>query len=166
MKKETMRISTALQAVCVLVLFLAGAAMAQAPTFEPVATVLQIMQGIVAPNSDVVFKVATAAPKDDKEWAAVQNSAVTLAEAGNLLLIPGRAAVLRELIDSDFKKGNSEWVKDAKALTAASAKAFNAANAKDRKALAMIGDQVEVTCENCHARYHPSDDTPSPLPKK
>jgi hypothetical protein len=155
MKGKTMRISTALQALCVLTLFLAGAAMAQAPTFQPVATVLQIMQGIVAPNADVIFKVATAPPKDDKGWAAVQNSAVTLAEAGNLLMIPGRAAVLKSLIDADLKTGNGPWVKNAKALTAISAKAFLAANAKDAKALTTIGDNVEETCENCHARYHP-----------
>jgi hypothetical protein len=166
MKRKTTRISTALQALCVLALFLAGAAMAQAPTFQPVATVLQIMQGIVVPNSDAIFKVATAAPKTDAEWAAVQNSAVTLAEAGNLLMIPGRAAVLKPLIDADLKAGNGLWVKNAKALTAMSAKAFLAANAKDAKALATIGDDVEETCENCHAKYHPMNGTPSPLPKK
>src|ERR1700722_5935424 len=85
-------------------LMLAEAGSAQAPGLQPVGTVHQIMVGIVAPASDVVFKVATAGPKDDKEWAAVQNSALTLAEAGNLLMIPGRA------------KDKGEWMKNAKAL--------------------------------------------------
>lgn len=166
MKSQKIPALILVQAICVVALLLAGAAMGQAPMFQPVGTVLQIMQGIVAPNSDVVFSVATKAPKTDKEWADVQNSAVTLAEAGNLLMIPGRAAVLKSLIDADLKTGNGLWVKNARALTAASSKAVLAANAKDAKALAMIGDDIEETCENCHARYHPPNGTPSPLPKK
>ena len=157
MKSKKSSILMPVQSICLLILFLTGAAMAQAPTFHPVGTVLQIMQGIVGPNSDLVFKVATSAPKDDKEWATVQNSALTLAEAGNLLMIPGRTAVLKQMIDADLKKSNSEWVKDANALNAASMKAFVAANAKDAKALAMIGDDIEETCENCHAKYHPQN---------
>jgi len=134
---------------CVLIflgffmLMLAEAGSAQAPGFQPVGTVHQIMLGIVAPASDVIFKVATAAPKDDKEWATVQNSALTLAEAGNLLMIPGRA------------KDTGDWVKNAKALVSAGSDAFKAANAKDAKALTNIADNVEETCENCHAKYLP-----------
>ena len=69
---------------------LAAATMAQAPVFQPVGTVRQIMLGIVAPTSDVIFKVPNQAPKDEKEWKTLQDSALTLAEAGNLLLLPGR----------------------------------------------------------------------------
>src|SRR5580692_6321175 len=81
-----------------------GAAMAQAPTFLPVGTVRQIMLGIVKPTSDVVFKFQFDPPKTDEEWATLQNNALTLAEAGNLLLLPGRA----------IDKG--EWTKNAEAL--------------------------------------------------
>jgi len=127
----------------VAVLFLAGASLAQAPGFQPVGTVRQIMLGIVAPASDVIFKVPGEAPKDDKAWATVQNSSLILAEAGNLLMMPGRA------------KDNGEWMKDAKALVDAGSAAFKAANAKDAKALEDIGDKVEETCENCHTKYLP-----------
>jgi hypothetical protein len=124
-------------------LMLAEAGSAQAPGLQPVGTVHQIMVGIVAPASDVVFKVATAAPKDDKEWAAVQNSALTLAEAGNLLMIPGRA------------KDKGEWMKNAKALLDAGSEAFKAANAKDTKAVNDSGDKLDEACEDCHAKYLP-----------
>jgi hypothetical protein len=125
------------------ILVLAEAGSAQAPGFQPVGTVHQIMVGIVAPASDVVFKVPTAAPKDDKEWANVQNSALTLAEAGNLLMIPGRA------------KDKGEWMKNAKALVDAGSEAFKAANAKNVKAVSDSGDKLDETCENCHAKYLP-----------
>jgi hypothetical protein len=127
----------------VLLLFCAGAAMAQAPTFQPVGTVRQVMLGIVKPTSDVVFKYQFDAPKTDEEWANLQNSALTLAEAGNLLLLPGRA------------KDNGEWAKNAKALIDTGSQAFKAANAKDTKALEDIGNKVDEVCESCHAIYLP-----------
>jgi len=127
----------------VLPLLMAGAAMAQAPTFQPVGTVHQIMLGIVKPTSDIIFAIPGKKPATDADWATVQNAALTLAEAGNLLMLPGRA------------KDNGEWVKDAKALVSAGSDAFKAANAKDAKALEDIGDKIEDTCEACHGKYLP-----------
>ena len=132
-----------LTCACLAVLFLAGVTMAQAPGFQPVGTVRQIMLGIVAPASDVIFAVPSKAPKDDKEWKTVQDSALTLAEAGNLLMMQGRA------------KDNADWMKNAKALLDAGSAAFKASNAKDAKALEDIGDKVEEACENCHTKYLP-----------
>jgi hypothetical protein len=127
----------------VLPLLMAGAALAQAPTFQPVGTVHQIMLGIVKPTSDIIFAVPGKKPANDEEWATVQNAALTLAEAGNLLMLPGRA------------KDNGEWVTNAKALVSAGSDAFKAANAKDAKALEDIGDKIEDTCEKCHGKYLP-----------
>jgi hypothetical protein len=74
-----------------LALLLASSAMAQAPTFQPLGTVRQVMLGIVKPTSDVVFKFQFEPPKTAAEWATLQNNCLNLAEAGNLLLLPGRA---------------------------------------------------------------------------
>lgn len=126
-----------------LTVLFAGVAMAQAPTFEPVGTVRQVMLGIVKPTSDVVFKFQFDPPKTDEEWATLQNNALNLAEAGNLLLLPGRA------------KDNGEWAKNAKSLVKTGSQAFNAANAKDAKALETIGNNIDDTCESCHAIYLP-----------
>jgi len=132
------------QLTCLGILILAAGALAQAPGFQPVGSIHEIMLGIVKPSSDVIFGVPGKAPKDDKEWEAVQNNALMLAEAGNLLLIPGRA------------KDKDEWVKDANALIKAGSDAFKAANAKDAKALETIGDNIEDTCEKCHGKYLPA----------
>jgi hypothetical protein len=127
-----------------LMLFsMAVATMAQAPMYQPVGTVRQLMLDIVAPTSDAIFKVPSQAPKDDKEWKAVQDSALMLAETGNLLLMPGRA------------KDNGEWAKFAKSLTDQGSKAFKAANAKDAKSLEDIGNDIDSVCEDCHAKYLP-----------
>jgi cytochrome c5 len=73
----------------------------------------------------------------------VQNSALILAETGNLLMLPGRA------------KDRDEWMKNAKALVDAASAAFKAANAKNANALSDIGDKIDETCETCHAKYLP-----------
>lgn len=117
--------------------------MAQAPTFHPAGTVRQVMLGIVKPTSDVVFKYQFDPPKTEEEWATLQNNALNLAEAGNLLLLPGRA------------KDMGEWAKNAKALIETGSQAFKAANVKDSKALEDIGNKIDETCESCHAIYLP-----------
>jgi cytochrome c553 len=132
-----------MRTIGVMILLLAGAAMAQAPTFQPVGTTLQLMKAMVIPSSDALFKIATEAPKNDKEWTAVQNNALLLAESGNLLMIAGRA------------KDNAEWMKDSKALVDAGAAAFKAANAKDVNKLNNISDEILTACETCHNKYKP-----------
>jgi len=122
-------------------LLAAAAAQAQTPAFQPVGTVRQVMLGIVKPTSDIVFKFQFDPPKTEEEWTTLQNNALNLAEAGNLLLLPGRA------------KDQGEWVKNAKALIDTGSQAFKAANARDAKALEIIGDKIDETCEACHAKY-------------
>lgn len=126
-----------------MLLSMAAATMAQAPAYQPVGTVRDLMLDIVAPTSDVIFKIPNQAPKDDKEWKNVQDSALMLAETGNLLLMPGRA------------KDNEDWTKFAKSLTDQGAKAFKATNAKDAKSLEDIGNDIDGVCEDCHAKYLP-----------
>ena len=117
----------------VLGLFLAGAAMAQAPTYQPVGTVRQLMLAIVKPNSDIIFSVPGKPPKTDEDWAAVQNAALILAETGNLLMMPGRA----------------------KDMLSTSAATLKFANAKDAKTIEDLGDKLDETCETCHGKYLP-----------
>src|SRR6516165_7918431 len=67
------------------------------PLTAPVASVKQIMNAIVMPNATVIYnavgtimtstKVEEIAPKNDKEWAAVGDSAAAIVESGNMLLV-------------------------------------------------------------------------------
>ncbi len=132
-----------MRTIGVVIFLMASAAMAQAPTFQPVGTTLQIMRAMVIPSSDVIFNIPGQTPKDDKEWAGVQNSALTLAESGNLLMMAGRS------------RDNGEWMKDSRALVDAGAAAFKAANAKDLNKLGDVGDDILTACETCHKKYKP-----------
>ena len=135
-----------LLSLAILLLLLAGAATAQQPTaqqrtLKPVATVKQLMTEIVIPTSDAIFQVAGKEPKTEEEWAAVQHSALTLAESGNLLMIGNRAK----------DKGN--WMKESQALVDVGMTALKAAQAKNVEELTKIGDQIYDVCESCHNKY-------------
>ncbi len=75
----------------VLLLFLTSTARAQQSKFILVASINQLMKGIVNPPADVIFEIAMKAPKNDEEWIAMQNNTLTLAKSRILLMIGNRA---------------------------------------------------------------------------
>ena len=70
-------------------LLVSGIVTAQSRAAVPVATIAQIQRAMISPSSDVIFNVGRAAPASDEEWAAVENAAVILTEAGNLFMMGG-----------------------------------------------------------------------------
>ena len=122
-----------------------------APVTTPVASVKQIMKGIVAPAATTVFNsVSTTvsvkgteekAPQTDEEWEQVGNSAAALIESGNLLLMGSRAV----------DKG--EWVKMSQALIDAGKVALKATEAKSAEGVLAAGEAVNTSCDNCHRKY-------------
>jgi hypothetical protein len=109
------------------------------------------MKGIVGPAATVVFGAVSStitesgredkAPHTDEEWEAVGNSAVALAEAGNLLMMDGRAV------------DRGEWMKMSKAMTDAAKMTLKAVEAKSADDVLASGDAVNMSCDNCHRRY-------------
>src|ERR1041384_1652003 len=71
-----------------------------APDYKPTFPIEEVMGHIVMPNADKLWGlVATTVsskgieeivPRTDEDWETVRNYSVTIAEASNLLLIPGR----------------------------------------------------------------------------
>jgi hypothetical protein len=128
-----------------------AAPVVEVAALTPVASVKQIMNAIVAPASTVIYGavgtivsargVEETAPKNDEEWAVVGNSAAALVEAGNLLLMEGRAV------------DQGEWATIARALIDTSKKALAAAEAKSTEGILESGSFINETCDNCHAKY-------------
>lgn len=120
------------------------------PPYQPVANVQQTMAWILMPAADVIWDSAgtiiTAegrtelAPTTDAGWENVRNHAAIVAETGNLLMMPGRAA-------------GPEWIAYAQGLHATGRQAMQAAEAQDADALFDAGGQLYQTCVACHARY-------------
>jgi hypothetical protein len=123
----------------------------EAPVTTPVASVKQIMIGIVAPAAKVVFEsvgtivsaagIEERAPKTDEDWAEVGSSGAALVESGNLLVM-GDRAVDRE-----------DWVKMSRALSEAGMLVLKATEAKSADGVLAAGATVNETCDNCHRKY-------------
>ena len=122
-----------------------------AVTMVPVASVKQIMKGIVGPAANTVFDSVVIsvslkgteekAPRTDEEWEAVGNSAAALIESGNLLLMGSRAV------------DQGDWVKMSQAMIAAGKVALRATQARSADQVLAAGEAVNASCDNCHRKY-------------
>ena len=113
--------------VGVLLAAAAGAARAQESGIVPVATVRQLCEGMITASSDALFNVGREAPDDDDDWRAVLHNALMLAEAGNLLMLDGRA------------RDDGEWMTMSRALVDAGITAVRAVEVRDVDALLGAG---------------------------
>jgi len=131
----------------------------------------QVMRGILFPNSNVVFAAQSedfAKIAQDKDpstatdplkgvynsWTAVEDSGYALAEAANLLMIPGRVC-------SNGKPapvGNADWAKFAAGLREAGMEAVKAGKAKSQDAVLDVSDKMTTACSACHDVYREKSD--------
>jgi hypothetical protein len=121
-------------------LLFAAAAWGQSPV-----TMKQLMLDLIHPAAnEILLYTFRGGPQGDTEWAAVRRSALTLAEAGNLL---ASRAPAREQAD---------WLQDAKRLADAGAAAYQAAQMKDAGALTALTERLDASCTACHQRFRPN----------
>ena len=159
-----------------------------APAYVTDVTIKDLMLDVIDPSADVVWlSVTTVAnetglvetrPQNDEEWAKVRQGALTLAEAANLLMMPGRKVappdhksevpgIELEGPEMDALIANSRgvWEVRAKALHDAAMDAYRAAVAKDADKVFEVGEAIENACEGCHSQYwYPNEKIPE-LPK-
>ncbi len=119
--------------------------------FNTEADVHTLMVHVVDPASDHVWDssgwVDTAEgttdrlPKEDAGWKRAADSAAIVAEAGNSLMLPGRA------------RDQGEWMTYARQMSLASTKAMKAAEAHNGQGLFDAGGEMYVACNLCHAKY-------------
>ena len=114
---------------------------AQSQSATPVASIKQLQEAMISPSSDTIFNVGRAAPESDEEWIVVRNAAVILAEAGNLLMLEGRA------------KDTEQWMELAGELVASGNDALVAAEAQDVAGVLEAGNRIAAACEACHQPY-------------
>ncbi len=123
------------------------------PRYEIVANMHQTMEWILEPAVDVLWDSAgfiidaegetDLAPTNDAEWNRVMAAAVTLTEAANLLMLPGRAAP------------EYDWIEYSRGLVDAGKLAIAAAEAQDADALFDAGGRIYQVCRACHNQYWP-----------
>ena len=114
-------------------------------------TLKQVMEWVIDPHADVVWDSVKSIsnikgtteiyPRTDAQWEAVRNSAATLIEAGNLLMVEGRA------------KDNKQWMEYSKRLSRTAEVALKAAQDKNKDALFDAGGAIYNYCKACHDKY-------------
>ena len=147
-----------------------------APPYVITATIKDIMQGIVDTNADVVWQSVSSVsnekglqeirPQNDEDWAKVRHGAYALAEATNLLMMPGRRVARPgeksetpgielepEEMDVLIAKDRGEFYKRAVALREAALEVVAAVDKKDPEKVFEVGEHIERACENCHKHY-------------
>ena len=109
---------------------------------QTVGNMSDVMVSMIYPAANNILLAAyRGGPQDDKEWLAVQRSAVMLAESGNILAMRGPAG------------GQGDWTKEVKRLFDAGAAAYKAARAKDANALMAVAQPLNAACTTCHKEY-------------
>ncbi len=134
-----------------VVLGLSTACGPQPPPFKPVVDTKLLMQAVVDPNADAIWDAVKSIdtkegsqeirPKTEEQWTAVRNAAVTVAEAGNLLMLVPRA------------KDGGEWMKRAQDMVNTGEEAIRAAETKNADRLFTVGGDIYESCSNCHRQY-------------
>jgi hypothetical protein len=124
------------------------------------------MRGLFFPNSNVVFYTqihdpaevkATAAPSSATDpltsvfgkWEAVENSALTIADAADLLMTPGRKCSNGK----DVPLSNPDWAQLVKQVREAGIVAYKAALTKDMDKMLQASEVLNASCANCHNKY-------------
>jgi hypothetical protein len=130
------------------------------------ANLSQLMKGVIYPASNVIFAAQSTNPKDVKpasdpslatdplastygQWQAVENSALALYEAANLLTIPGRKCSNGKPVPLQ----NADWTKFVQGLRDAGTAVYKAAQSKDQDKIVDAADVMTTACSNCHDKY-------------
>jgi len=146
------------------------------PVYKASATIREIMASMVVPSADFMFNAVSSSvtpkgveeksPKTEEEWAEVRHSAVTMMEATDLILIPGRhvaapgqkatnpkVQLSPEEIEALIAKDRASWIKMAHDLHDSILPALKAIDSMNPTALSDSSIAIDMTCENCHLKF-------------
>ncbi|MFI4934256.1 MAG: hypothetical protein ACHP7N_06530 [Caulobacterales bacterium] len=122
------------------------------PAYNTSLPVSELMAHVVDPAAWAVWHSSgtvdtlqgqqSLAPTTDDGWLAAESGGAAIAEAGNLLMLPGRA------------RDDGDWMKYAAQLSQAGLDAKAAAEAKDPQKEYATGAAIYQVCTACHAKYY------------
>ena len=159
---------------------------ATAAAYQPVTPIKDLMENVIDTSADDIWNSTQMTvskggtelkePRTDEDWAVVRRGAVTLVEAANLLMIPGRhmarANVKSETPGVELEPEEMErlvnadraaWNARAHALQQKALDVLAAVDARNAEQLWDVGGELDGACENCHRQYwYPNEQVPSP----
>jgi len=118
--------------------------------YKPVATVTELMEGTIQPAAEVYWESVSTTisaagidekyPRTDEEWEHVWGGAMTIAESGNLLMMPSRAK-------------DDEWMRLSAALVDVGVEGAKAARTRNPEKVLEVGEKIYNVCTECHMKY-------------
>jgi hypothetical protein len=137
-----------------------------APAAQIEGNLQQVMRGVLFPNSNVIFATQSTNPAEIKPasdpstatdplqgayggWTAVENAGIAMAEAANLLTIPGRKCAN----GLDVPMNKPDWPQLVQGLRDAGMKAYEAGKSKNQDKILDAADTMTTACANCHDKY-------------
>lgn len=165
----------------------AAPAASAAPQPRVVASIQEIMSGMVDPAADAVWGAVgttiTAAgtaehrPRNDAEWQQVRLQALALLESTNLLMMPGRRVVAQgsritdegwqgvlttEQAEHKLVTDHAAFVQFASALREVTGRMVQAIEARRVEQMVEVGTEMDEVCESCHVVFwYPQQVLPS-----
>jgi hypothetical protein len=157
------------------------------PPFKPASSIQDLMVSIVDPSADALWEAVSSEttargteekyPRTDAQWLAVRHHAVALQEAGNLLMIDGRAVTHGAKVTEDahvsgvstpqqvraaIDANPAQFHERARELQAAAGEALAAIDARSPARLLIAGAKLDQACERCHSVYWYPNAAPVP----
>jgi hypothetical protein len=130
----------------VLALFLFTQSLSAQDAKQPLLTVKEIMNGIITPTTATIWGAYEL--KTDEEWLEIQNAALTVIAAGNLLAQGGAG-------DSETEKAQEiDWQTFNNQMITAAREVLVAVTEQDEESLFNAGNNaLYPPCESCHQKY-------------
>jgi cytochrome c556 len=126
----------------------------------------QVMRGIFFPNSNIIFDAQSTDPVERAKkveskygnpyggWMEVENAAIAIGEAANLLTLPGRLCSNGKPAPLD----QADWPGFVQTLRDAAQASYKAAVSKNQDAIVEVSGTLTEACAACHDKYREKPD--------
>ena len=144
--------------------------------YIPQFSIEEIMESIVMPAAQAIWDAVAVdvteqgtiekKPETDEDWEKLRWQAVTLVEATNLLVIPGRTAahpgaksenpgseLEPEQIQALLTKQRPSFIAHAHVLHETAMQALRAIDARNIDGISEAGGAIDEACESCHLQF-------------
>ena len=132
-------------------------AAAPQPPFNASLSVPEFMTHVMEPSAERFWDgsgvmvdrqgIRDLAPTTEAGWKSLEDGAAGVAEAGNALMIPGRA-----------RAPVADWYRHAAQLSKAALEAKAVAEKHEKASLIEVGGKIDEACVSCHKQFWPGSE--------
>ena len=115
---------------------------------RPLVSILELMEKTITPATNTLW-AAYEPPASDEQWLALEEAAVTLLAAANLVALGGTGPM-----DNEWAQAPA-WKAFNQVMINAGTDALAAIRARDHDALLTAADVMYPPCEGCHIQFNP-----------